>query len=148
MSILLKSSNLTVYSLEITGYLVIDHSVRDLCTRPYPGHPKGCPYFGKRPQCPPAAPIVEEFIDITQPHYFLVAKYSLSSEKSNTHAWHSIQSVLTESVNLYENEHPGTVATLHPSAVGIDVYKTAEAAGITLQLPHTLCGVALIGYSL
>jgi hypothetical protein len=26
-----------------------------LCRRPYPGHPKGCPNFGKRPTCPPQA---------------------------------------------------------------------------------------------
>jgi len=27
----------------------------DLCSRPYPGHPRGCPNYGKRPTCPPRA---------------------------------------------------------------------------------------------
>ena len=46
---------------------VIDPDVRDLCPRSYPGHPHGCPNYGKRPSCPPQAPMLAETLDLTQP---------------------------------------------------------------------------------
>ncbi len=46
--------------------LVIDHSVRGLCSHPYPLHPKGCPNFGKRDLCPPGAPLIESVFDLSK----------------------------------------------------------------------------------
>ncbi len=43
--------------------LKVNYNVRSLCVRPYPGHPKGCPNFGKRETCPPGAPLIEKIID-------------------------------------------------------------------------------------
>lgn len=43
---------------------VLDESVRKLCYRPYPNHKKGCPNYGKRPVCPPQAPLLSEFLDL------------------------------------------------------------------------------------
>lgn len=141
----MNTDNVTVYMVEVTGYLVIDHSIRELCTRPYPGHPDGCPNFGNNPECPPAAPVVEEFIDMGKPHYFLVAEYNICENQKKADIWNVIQSVLKKSIHMYENELSGCVATLHPSAVGVDVFKTAASVGITLQ-STPVCGIALIGY--
>jgi len=32
---------------------VIDMKVRDLCQKPYHGHPKGCPNYNHKKGCPP-----------------------------------------------------------------------------------------------
>jgi predicted metal-binding protein len=149
MSKILNIDNITVNMVDVTGNLVIDYSMRELCTRPYPGHPEGCPNFGNNPQCPPEAPVVEEFIDMGQPHYFLIAEYKMCGNQKRADTWNLIQSVLTKSIHICEDDLPGIVGTLHPSAVGVDVFKTAASVGVTLQSkPATLCGIALIGYPL
>ena len=38
------------------------------CRLPYPGHPNGCPNFGKKDSCPPLTPY---FLDIYKPHVFV-----------------------------------------------------------------------------
>lgn len=35
--------------------ILLDCPPGDLCSRPYPGHPRGCPNYGNRPTCPPQA---------------------------------------------------------------------------------------------
>jgi len=39
---------------------VIDYSVRGLCAKSYPNHPKGCPNFNKRKECPPKAKLIDQ----------------------------------------------------------------------------------------
>ena len=41
---------------------VIDYSVRNLCTRKYPNHPKGCPNYRKKTGCPPDCKIIKDII--------------------------------------------------------------------------------------
>ncbi len=48
---------------------VIDYAVRDLCQRPYPGHKKGCPNYGKKMGCPPHASRFENLIDLNHSIY-------------------------------------------------------------------------------
>ncbi len=42
---------------------VIESSVRGLCCKPYPNHPKGCPNYKKKKDCPPQAPILWDILD-------------------------------------------------------------------------------------
>lgn len=48
---------------------ILSPKVRELCARPYHGHPKGCPNYGKRPSCPPAVPLLGDVLDLGQPVY-------------------------------------------------------------------------------
>lgn len=47
--------------------LVIRPRIRKLCTRPYPGHRKGCPNFNKRKGCPPKTKLVTSILDMQKP---------------------------------------------------------------------------------
>jgi len=47
----------------------IDLSVRSVCVRSYPNHPKGCPNFGKKKGCPPQVSIITDILDFTKPIY-------------------------------------------------------------------------------
>ena len=144
---------------EVTGNLQIDYKMRDLCRQPYPGNPEGCPYYGKRDECPPHAPLIEDFIDLSSPHYFLVSECirtspSEPSQKELREAefrsyWNgSMEDILREYIQEFQKDHPGTVFTFHPSAVGVDVMKTARNVGISLDLTpeNILYKIVLIGY--
>jgi len=152
----------SAFCVEVTGNLTIDYKVRDYCRLPYPGHPEGCPHFGKREECPPQAPLIEHFIDLSKPHYLIIVKlncdHAIEREKphnpSKERYWldwelHA-ESVLEKHVQKFQKNHLGTVFTLHPSAVGVDVFKTAQNMGIPLEpAPQkTFHKIALIGYPL
>jgi len=47
---------------------VIDHAVRELCTRRYHGHRHGCPNYGKRWTCPPGAPLFDAIARLPGDH--------------------------------------------------------------------------------
>ena len=38
---------------EVQTPIMMDCDTADLCKRPYPGHKRGCPNYGKRDSCPP-----------------------------------------------------------------------------------------------
>ena len=147
-----------VLCYEVTGNLEIDYKMRDLCRQPYPGNPEGCPYYGKRDECPPQAPLIEDFIDLSKPHYFLVSKCirTTLSEPSQEKLgeefrsyWNGhMEDILREHVQEFQKDHPGTVFTFHPSAVGVDVLKTAKKTGIPLEITpgKIFYKIVLIGY--
>lgn len=138
----MKGIKLSVSYIEVSGNLEIDYKVRDYCTLPYPGHLKGCPFFGKRKECPPQAPLVKDFIDLEKPHYFAMAEYTYERKQPEIGTapeddwlyWHRYaESVLCKTLKTFQKDHPGAVFTLHPSAVGVDVFKTAQNVGIFLE---------------
>ena len=143
MNILYVKDDTVITCVEVTGTLKIDYTVRDLCRQPYPGHPKGCPHYGKKKECPPQAPLLEDFIDILQPHYFIVLKCSRNrrcnsqentSEDQFRSYWNdTLEEILHEYIHEFQKDHPGTVFTFHPSAVGVDVLETARNVGIPLE---------------
>jgi len=47
---------------------------QNLCRAPYHNHPKGCPNYGKRPDCPPCAR-VDEIFDLTKPMYVIYTEF-------------------------------------------------------------------------
>lgn len=145
----------SVHCIDVTGSLIIDYTMREYCTLPYPGHPEGCPHFGKRKECPPHAPLIEHFMDLSKPHYFLLIKGIHAPERSTEReegvTWElSAESMLCTHVKKFQESYPGTVFTLHPSAVGVDVFKTAKNIGIPLEShpEKTFHKIALIGYPL
>lgn len=58
---------------------IIDYSVRGLCVKPYPGHPKGCPNFNHKDGCPPEAALFDEVFDITKPVYAIINRFDLKA---------------------------------------------------------------------
>ncbi len=120
---------------------------RAWCGRPYVGHPKGCPNFGRKPQCPP---IVGLFEKMYQKKVRVVAvgmdfeeylkqrknKFPKLSDRGlrNPLYWQGhLRAELKKLVR--ENVEEGEEALLWPEAMGVDVTRTCKKVGIILEWP-------------
>ena len=140
---------------------VVDHSVRGLCVRPYPGHKKGCPNFGKRGSCPPSARFVEDVIDLSKPVFAVYNVFDLGAHVAKMKLKHPGWSVRQLRNCLYwqggarkrlrelvrESVRDDTVVLFCPEACGVDVTETMRNAGVVLEWPpvNLTYQVALVG---
>jgi len=67
---------------------VIDFCVRGLCTKPYPNHPKGCPNFGKKDDCPPQEKLITEVFNMHKQFWFLWAEFDFAAHRAKMRAAH------------------------------------------------------------
>jgi len=127
---------------------VIDYSVFELCTQPYPGHPKGCPNVGKCDRCPPAAPFFEAVFDLSQPVYAVINEFDLSGHVIHMTARHpewsdrqlrcclywqgTARKQLKAKIAAALVALPGYSATWCPEGMGVDVTETMRQVGLTL----------------
>lgn len=150
--------------IEITDKLIITPRTRDWCTLKYPGHPKGCPMYGKRPECPPDAPLVEDWINLSKPHWFVISEFDIKDHMRkmknkhpnwterqcrNPYYWQgSVRSKLRKECQLFCSNYEGTVSTLLPEAMGVYVFGSARKIGIEIRrIPmEIIYKIALIGY--
>lgn len=61
--------------------VVLDPSVRDLCRKPYPGHPRGCPNYGKRHTCPPQAPMLSDVLDLSRQVWAVWVEFDIKAQR-------------------------------------------------------------------
>ncbi len=132
---------------------VIDISVRGLCRRPYPNHPRGCPNYGKRPACPPAAPLLWDYFDRHRPTYVVWNRFPIGEHAQRMWRRHPDWTERQAYCCLYwqprarkqlahaiafcrkGNRPAGLVATVCPEAMGVNVTETMLQCGITLEWP-------------
>lgn len=128
----------------------INHRMRALCLHPYPGHPKGCPNFGKRETCPPAVPLFEKVYDLNKPIYAIVNDFDMHSHTKKMKEQHpkwsyrqcscvlywqpSAKKKLLEKINKTQIPAGYEIVKL-PEGMGVDVTGTLASAGITLEWP-------------
>jgi hypothetical protein len=144
---------------------VIDHKVRALCLHEYPGHPKGCPNFGMRPDCPPMAPFFEEVYNMDAPFFAVVNSFDLGDHVDRMRAKHPgfsdrqlycclfWQPKARKQLRLKVAEMMkkvgwlGLTVEFNPEAMGVDLTATLADAGIALEWPprKIACQVALFG---
>ena len=67
---------------------VIEPMVRTLCTRPYPGHVRGCPNHGKRSTCPPHAPMLGDVLDLDRTVWAVWTTFDLAAHVAKMRAKH------------------------------------------------------------
>ena len=131
---------------------------------PYPDHPKGCPNYGKRKECPPTAPLVQDYIDLEQPHWFIIQKYDLNAHVQRMKVKHphwsdrqarcvlywqgAVKGMLSKACKQFIKEHPGLISTLIPEAMGVNVIATAIRMGIPIKArpDGTIYKIALVGH--
>ena len=134
--------------LETTGKLVLDNRARDWCKLSYPDHPKGCPNYNKKRGCPPQAPFIGDYFDLTKNHYFVVVQFDLGSHINRMKARHrnwsdrqarcvlywqgSVNKTLREECELYALQRE-LIYNLCPEAMGVNVIKTCKAFGIPIK---------------
>lgn len=128
--------------------MVIDlKNSRAWCGRPYEGHAKGCPNFGKDKDCPPEVglfsgkydPVVRlaivrfDFEDYLEKRR---RKFPNISEKSlrNPLYWQSHVRAVTRKWAREVVEGDETIIE-KPEAMGVDVTATCKKAGIILEWP-------------
>lgn len=148
--------------------LVLDPAVRDLCRRPYPGHPNGCPNYGRKQGCPPAAKMLGELVDCSQPVWAVYVRFDLEAQRQRMWFKHPKWSKRQAECCLYWQGKVGRhletlVATFiltrwrrtkanlwpvyRPEANGVNVTETMASAGIKLPWPpdDLVYKIALVG---
>lgn len=129
----------------------IDHSVRGLCIKPYPGHSKGCPNFHRKDGCPPEAPFYEDVYDLTKPVFAVVNKFNLAEHRERMQlsnpSWSRRQldcclywqpkarKQLMAGIKQFLEENPDYHSTACPEAMGVEITKTLIPSGIVLEWP-------------
>jgi hypothetical protein len=144
---------------------VVDPSVRELCAKRYHGHPKGCPNFGKRPSCPPAAPLIIDVLDFSKPIWCVWNAYDFGAHVAKMRERHpqwsdrqlanclywqgTARKQLKESITHLLAKLPPTATEVVrcPEACGVNVTETMKKLAVYLQWPPKTIAyqVALVG---
>lgn len=142
---------------------VVDPSVRSLCTRPYEGHPRGCPNWGKRSTCPPDAPLLPDLLDLSKPVYCICNVFDLGhhvAEMQHKHPEWSVRQLrcclywqgrarreLKSEIERFHRDHRELIIVMCPEACGVNVTETMKRVGIQLEWPpiSKTYQVALVG---
>lgn len=146
--------------------LVISKKTGKWCKLPYPNHPKGCPNYGKTERCPPQAPLVNHYFNISRPLYLVHSEFDLSAHITNMKIQHPSWSELQARCVLYwqsksRKQMKARVTeamkilktdrfTACPEAMGVNVFATALKSGLQLDKTRSIkiCRhISLIGYA-
>lgn len=146
---------------------VVDPKVRSLCSRPYEGHPSGCPNFKVSPRCPPEAPLLGDVFDLDGPVWAVYSVFPLGEHVARMRVKHpgwsdrqlgcvlywqgTARKRLRAEVEEFRGSHPDQrwVVEATPEAMGCDVTATMKAVGVELPWPpvDVAYHVALAGTS-
>lgn len=134
--------------------LVYEPSVRELCTRPYLNHPRGCPNWGKRATCPPRCQLLPKVFDLAEPTFVIWNAFDLAAHASRMRKRHpewsdrqvycclywqpTARKQLREVVRgfiVWDRHRPPRIVLYCPEAMGVNVTATMQAIGIDLEWP-------------
>ena len=136
-------------------------SVRDLCTKRYHNHPKGCPNYNVRCDCPPNVPLLPEIFDTGAAFWALWAEFDLGAHVSKMRAAHpgwkwpqlvcclywqgTVRKFLRNHANEWMANYAAScsgliqasdiICTEGPEAIGVDVTATMKQLGVQLEWP-------------
>jgi predicted metal-binding protein len=153
--------NMSIYDVSPDN-LRINWKAREWCKLPYPGHPYGCPNYGHKPSCPPQAPLIHNFINISKPMYLVAVDFDLASHMDSMKSLHPAWSDRQAKCVLYWQPRvnkqlrdvarltvgdSGMVYTTCPEAMGVNVIATAQKVGIPIKTQPTdiVYKIALVG---
>lgn len=145
--------------------IIINFSAREWCRLPYPNHPKGCPNYGIADRCPPKAPLVHRYFDLTRPLYLVHSEFDLLSHiermREKRPDWSDLQlkcvlywqnksrkqmiERVSEAVKILRTDR----MTACPEAMGVNVFATSYISGLKLERTRDIkiCRhITLIGY--
>ena len=147
---------------------IIEPDVRGLCTRAYEGHPRGCPNYGKRPTCPPEAPMLGDVLDLAQRVFavwnvfdfaghierMVIAHPAWSDrQRRNCRYWQGParvrhRGIVAEFTREAVLSRAGILVPVFcPEACGVNVTATMACVGVCLEWPPRTVAyqVALVG---
>ena len=126
---------------------------QNLCRAPYHNHPKGCPNYGKRPDCPPCAR-VDKIFDLSKPMYVIYTEYPVGEfaermrvnhpEWAHTpRQWYNCirwqgtarkqHKIDIRSFKWAMRKNPDLHVDSNPEALGVNVTKLMTQLGINLE---------------
>lgn len=132
---------------------IIDESVRSLCTRPYPNHPKGCPNYGKKAGCPPSILLLDKIFALNEPVFAIYNIFDFGGHVQKMGERHpgwtqrqcecclywqgTARKQLRQEIQRFYKLHIGypPVVTECPEAHGVNVTETMRSIGHVLQWP-------------
>lgn len=130
---------------------VIDFSVRGLCLKPYHNHPKGCPNWDKRSDCPPECPTIDEIINLDKIVYAIYHKFDMCDHinkmKEKHPNWTDYQlrcvlywqngarKQLKSNILKFLKQFPSLSIVKNPEASGVNLTETMKNSGIILDWP-------------
>lgn len=130
---------------------VIDFHMRNLCTKAYPNHPKGCPNFGKRLTCPPQAPLFEDIIDMDCPVFAIFNIFPFGEHVERMRKKHkewskrqlecclywqgTARKQLRAKIDAFKKVRPADLILQTPEANGVNITATMFAIGAKLEWP-------------
>ena len=125
--------------------------IRGLCRKPYPGHPRGCPNWGKRDTCPPRRPLLLDLLDLSKPVYCIFNTFDLGCHVAKMRRRHpdwsdrklrcclywqgTARKQLRERAAAFLQARPECIVIYVPEATGVNVTATMASIGIQLQWP-------------
>lgn len=148
---------------DVTGKLVVNQRAREWCKLAYPGHPKGCPNYGKLKECPPAVKPVGEVFDLSRMHWFVTVEFDLEAQTKRMAELHKnwtqkqcrnllywqkgVNADLEVEVREFIN-FAQLAFTLKPEAMGVNVIQTARNLGVPIETKPVkkVFKIALVGY--
>jgi len=149
--------------IEVTDKMVLQEQTREWCKFPYPGHPKGCPNYGRRKDCPPQISFVTKKFDLKKPHWFAIVSFDLAAHMKIMALKHPDWSERQQRCCLYWQgkvrkqlrilcvnwlkKNRDYRCSFSPEAMGVNVFRTAYHLGIKMRKSAypTVYKVALIG---
>lgn len=155
------SDNISIHN--VNNQLILNSHVRSWCELPYPNHPKGCPNYNKKPECPPNAPLINNFINLNKSIWFISIKFNIENHANQMKEKHphwtkkqcrcvlywqnTVRKNLKDSCILF-CKNTQRIFTLIPEAMGVYVIKTAKRIGIPIRTKpkDIIFKIALIGY--
>lgn len=144
--------------------LRVNLKAREWCKLPYPDHPKGCPMYGKKDTCPPQAPLINSFFDLSKPVFLLAVEFDLSAHIERMLQKHpdwsdrqarcvlywqeSVNKSLRGECDKFRWLNPQMITTICPEAMGVNVMETARHCGIPIETKpkKIVYKIALAGY--
>lgn len=140
---------------------VVDSSMRGLCTRPYHAHPRGCPNYGRRDTCPPAAPFFFDTFDAKRDIWALWTEFDIGRHREKQRRRHAtwseralvnprhwqgtvrafLRRAADEWLTQHACHHPrtrdikGFEYTTCPEAMGVNLTATMRNVGVHLEWP-------------
>ena len=144
--------------------VAIDNSMPDLCRKPYPLHPKGCPNYGMKAGCPPQSKFITRVLRTGRPIYAIYNKYDIARHLARMRRLHpdwtsrqlhcclywqgTARKQLRKEIIEFKKEHPDMIICHTPEACGVNVTATMASIGIELEWPpeNWAYQVVLAGY--
>lgn len=131
--------------------IIVDHSMRGKCKDAYQNHPKGCPNFNKRHDCPPKVPLIGKMFDLDKPVYVIWNVFDFGGHTERMRGKHpewserqvecclywqgTARKQLKSEIESFTRENGEHLILTTPEACGVNITETMKRIGVDLEWP-------------